>query len=262
MIKRAPRPDAGFLMIRNDVVRDSRLSYRARGLLCAMLSYPDHWQFNRDWLASQSEQEGQAAVRTALRELERYGYLKRERRKDAETGKFGWEHVVYDTPQHADSVFPVQPTGQESTDGKPTAGFPPSKEVPITNTVEEDDLNSPHSGRFAPSVGASQTENQDPWGVLAAPLVPAQRQPESEPASGNWHDEDRALFRSIVGEKLKANGKRWNKGTWTADDFYKAYRITEGKKLKWPGRYLQAIADRYDGLGVEDWLADQGLEQV
>lgn len=47
-------------MIRNEVVRDKRLSYRARGLLCAMLSYPDNWSFNRDWLAEQTDGEGPA----------------------------------------------------------------------------------------------------------------------------------------------------------------------------------------------------------
>lgn len=254
MIKRAPRPDAGFLLIRNDVVRDKRLSYRARGLLAAMLSYPDNWSFNRDWLAEQTEGEGQHAVRVALQELERCCYLRRERIKLAK-GRFGWEHVVYDVPQNADGVFAGHSTGRFSTGGKPPAGNRPSKEQLVRTTEEEDDLNCPHSGRSAPFVGASQNENQ-------TINVPRQRQPDVDEASGNWHDEDRDLFRSIVGEKLSANGKRWNKGTWSADEFYKAYRITGGKKLNWPGRYLQSIADRHDGLGVEDWLADQGLEQA
>ncbi len=259
MIKRAPRPDNGFLLVRNDVVRDKRLSYRARGLLCAMLSYPDNWQFNRDWLAGQSDQEGQGAVRTALRELERYGYLKRERRKDPMTGKFGWEHVLYDTPQDAASVFPVQSTGQESTDGKPTAGFQPSKELLERTTVDEDELECPHSGRFAPSVGAHKFEDRNPDDI---PLtVPGQRQPEAD-SPEDWRTEDRELFRSIVGDKLRSHGVKWGEGVWMAESFYKAYRTREGKKLKWPGRYLESIAERYDGMGVEDWMDDQGLEKV
>lgn len=262
MIKRAPRPDSGFLLIRNDVVRDRRLSYRARGLLCAMLSYPDNWQFNRDWLAGQSEGEGQGAVRTALRELERYGYLKRERRKDQLTGKFGWEHVLYDTPQDAASVFAGRSTGQESTGGKPTAGFQPSKELLERTTVEEDEMECPHSGRFAPSVGASQLENLEPSADNVPLTVPGQRQPVEE-ASGNWHDEDRELFRSIVGDRLRSNGSKFGKGVWSADGFYQAYRKGVSRKtLKWPGRYLQSIAERYDGMGVEDWMDDQGLERV
>jgi hypothetical protein len=263
MIKRSRRPDSGFLLIRNDVLRDRRLSYRARGLLCAMLSYPDDWQFNRDWLAGQSEGEGQAAVRTALRELERHGYLKRERRKDPLTGKFGWEHVLYDTPQDADSVFAGQSTGRKSTDGKPTAGNPPSKEQLERTTVEEDEVECPHSGRFAPSVGASQNDEHATSGDDVPLTVPGQRQPLGEESSGNWHDEDRELFSSIVGAKLRSNGTKFGKGIWTAEGFYRAYRKgVSGKPLKWPGRYLQSIADRYDGMGVEDWMDDQGLEAV
>jgi hypothetical protein len=265
MIKRAPRPDSGFLMIRNDVVRDKRLSYRARGLLCAMLSYPDNWNFNRDWLAEQSEGEGQRAVRGALQELEHYGYLRRERIK-LDKGRFGWEHVVYDTPQAADGVFAGRTSGQFCTDGEPPGGNRPSQEVLVTKTVEEDvhELSSPHSGRFAPSVGAheirdqkSKDEGADPWAT-----VPAQRAPEPEPEFDNWRDADRELFRSLVGEKLKSDGSRWGKGEWPVGQFYQAYRKSDQKRLNWPGRYLQSMLDRGNECGVEDWMIDQGLEAV
>lgn len=256
VIKRGPRPNSGFLLIRNDVLRDRRLSYRARGLLCAMLSYPDDWQFNRDWLAGQSEREGQAAVRTALQELERYGYLKRERRKDSQTGKFGWEHVLYDTPQNADGVFAGRPTGQESTDGKPTAGNPPSKEQLSRTTVDEDELNSPHS---ASSVGA--LANEDPKTDVPTAQVPAQR--ESPEYDGNWREEDRELFTTHVGERLKSDGTRWNKGEWSTRTFYDAYRKKWGrrKKLDWPGKFLARLDDTTD-YAVDDWLLAEGLERV
>ena len=211
-----------------------------------MLSYPDNWQFNRDWLASQSEKEGQTAVRSALQELERYGYLRRERRKDPETGKFGWEHVLYDTPQGAEDVFAGRSTGGLPTDGKPTAGNPPSKEQLSRTTEEEDEVECPHSGRFAPSVGAAQNKDQT----------------INDETPSNWHDQDRDLFRSIIGAKLESNGTKFSKGVWSADAFYKAYRTKEGKRLKWPGRYLQTIEERHDGLGVEGWMDDQGLRAV
>lgn len=259
MIKRSPRPDSGFLLIRNDVVRDRRLSYRARGLLCAMLSYPDNWQFNRDWLAGQSDGEGQQAVRTALQELERHGYLKRERRKDPDTGKFGWEHVVYDTPQSAGSVFAGGSTGRESTDGIPPAGFPPSKEQLSRTTVEEDELNSPHSGRFAPSVGA--LENSETNSEELTSQVPAPRTPMEDGES--WRELDRQAFADHLGERLRSDGTRWNKGEWSSRNFYDAYRKKWGKrkKLDWPGRYIQRLADdRMDA--VDDWLLAEGLERV
>ncbi|MGX6604811.1 hypothetical protein ACWKSP_22185 [Micromonosporaceae bacterium Da 78-11] len=261
MIKRAVRPNSGFLLIRNDVVRDRRLSYRARGLLCAMLSYPDNWQFNRDWLAGQSEQEGQHAVRTALQELERYGYLKRERRKDPETGKFGWEHVLYDTPQSAEGVFAGRSTGRESTGGEPPAGFRPSKEQLERTTEEEDEVECDHSGRFAPSMAALTNEDRETCEPTAH--VPVQR--GSEGYESDWRDEDRDLFADLVGAKLRLVGGRWNKGEWNSKAFYDAYRKPQAgrrRTLEWPGLYLRGVASNRDESAIEDWLISEGLERV
>ena len=73
----------------------------------------------------------------------------------------------------------------------------------------------------------------------------------------SWREQDRDLFRSLVGEKLRSDGTgSWGKGVWSADAFYLGYRK---KDKKWPGRWLQQIAER-DGL--EYWFLDEGLEQI
>jgi hypothetical protein len=108
------------LIVRNAVIRDPRLSLRATGLLVRVLSRPDDWRIDRDSLASECK-EGQAAVRSALAELEAAGYLVRMRRQDAR-GRWVTESVLYDTPQ----VVPVV--------GKPTVGNPPS--VPPAETPQ------------------------------------------------------------------------------------------------------------------------------
>lgn len=250
MIKRAPRPDSGFLLIRNDVVRDARLSYRARGLLCAMLSFPDNWQFNRDWLAACSAGEGQRAVRTALRELEDIGYLVRERTR-LNKGRFGWDHVVYDTPQ---DVSAGQPTGAKPPSGQPPNGSPPGGSAPSTEqlsrTTEEEDVQS------SPDFVGRDLEIQNPSNGDCSPDEP--------PAAGddNWRDTDRAIFAGLVGAKVRSNGTEWNEGVWDSDTFYQAYRTRKGKKLRWPGRYLQSMAEHGNELGVEDWLSSEGLEPV
>lgn len=94
--------------------------------------------------------------------------------------------------------------------------------------------------------------------------MPAQRAPKDdvEPEFDNWRHADRELFRSLVGEKLKSDGSRWGKGVWPVEQFYRAYRKTDQKRLNWPGRYLQSMIDRGNGDGVVDWLIDQGLEAV
>lgn len=124
-IQRAPRPAQGFTVLRNQVIRDSRLSYRARGVLVTILSQPDHWKTDARTL-ERGGAEGRDAIRAALRELEATGYLVRQRVQD-DRGRWSTASIVYDDPQAAPE--PVQETleavGMDAkADGLPTPGIP------------------------------------------------------------------------------------------------------------------------------------------
>ena len=87
-----------FTTISNSALLDQRLSYKAKGLLVMLLSRPDGWTFRVDWLVKQS-QDGREAVRSGLKELEDYGYLKRRPRR-VDGGRLqGWIWFVTDEPQ-------------------------------------------------------------------------------------------------------------------------------------------------------------------
>ena len=103
-IVRGPRPDKNFTVLRNAVALDERLSYRARGILTAVLARPDDWRIDSTQLARQAR-EGREAVRAALRELEVCGYLRRVKSTD-ESGKWSTDQVIYDTPQPSEDGFP------------------------------------------------------------------------------------------------------------------------------------------------------------
>lgn len=78
--------------------RDPRISFKAKGVLSLMLSYPDTWRFSVQHIAGISK-EGQGAIRAALRELEKYGYLKAIEKRDNYGRIAGIEYEVYDIPQ-------------------------------------------------------------------------------------------------------------------------------------------------------------------
>lgn len=88
--------EAHYTMIRNKTLRDSRLSFKARGLLTYLLSLPDQTTVNREDL-SKFGTEGEYAVRTALQELVKFGYIEHERVR-GERGTWLTDTVVRECP--------------------------------------------------------------------------------------------------------------------------------------------------------------------
>lgn len=91
------RKSGNFTTLSNELLQDRRLSLKARGLLGLMLSLPDSWSFNVRGLATLCR-EGTDAVRSALRELEAAGYVRR-RRTCGPRGKYDrGAYEVYEKP--------------------------------------------------------------------------------------------------------------------------------------------------------------------
>ena len=111
-IKRTPRPQANFTIVSNEILRDDRLSFRARGILISILSRPDNWRTNAESLANESV-EGRGAILTALKELETFGYLERTKHQN-EHGHWVSDSLIYDKPRYGKPTS-VEPTSEKST---------------------------------------------------------------------------------------------------------------------------------------------------
>lgn len=95
-IKRGARASDNFAQISNQILQDERLSYRARGIAASMLSRPPGWTTSSERLA-QGGAEGREAVRSALKELEKFGYLIRTRAKN-DKGQWVHSQEIFDIP--------------------------------------------------------------------------------------------------------------------------------------------------------------------
>lgn len=98
-----------FTVIDNNIFKNAKLTLKAKGMICTMLSLPDDWQFNEEGLAQLSN-DSRSGIRNTLNELMEYGYLTRKQLKN-DTGKFAnMEYTIYEEPLY-----------QKPTAGKPTS---------------------------------------------------------------------------------------------------------------------------------------------
>jgi hypothetical protein len=96
-VRRGPMAADRYTTVSNAFARDARLSFKARGVGLWLFSQAEGWELSIRSIAAQNGC-GTEAVMTALQELEKYGYLRREP-QSRDGGRFGdVEYVVTDLP--------------------------------------------------------------------------------------------------------------------------------------------------------------------
>lgn len=273
MIDHGPLPERDFTIIRNEVLRDERLSYRARGILAYVLSHTQDREINAKALVEAAlNGEGREAVRSALNELEKAGYLRRVKHQDKETGRWStrlhWFGVSQGEAPAKPKTCPKPRRSKASTteDGFPGVGSPaPGRPTPDSWASLEDHLEDVPVVQCPPSLASSR------GGTTAQPAETDLRDSSQDlpvvdrrPSDQSWRQQDRDLWRELIGGSLLITpDNRWAgddniEKIYTADAVYNVYRQRLGKK--WPGRWLQSIVDALGG--VEEWLVDEGYEVV
>ncbi|MFF0386816.1 hypothetical protein [Streptomyces sp. NPDC004286] len=96
-----------FTQIANGLFRDSRLSYRAKGIFGYISTHRDGWQITLATLAAVGP-DGKESVRTGLEELERYGYLVRERLRRPNGTLGAVSYSITDRPAALDALAQLE----------------------------------------------------------------------------------------------------------------------------------------------------------
>lgn len=167
-------PDEGWVPIANSTAQNRRLSWRAKGLLADLLSFPDGYDITFDRLialakaAGDPDVEGRDAMRRAMQELERKGYVTHVRHpvKDEGTDRVFWrtETAVCDLP----GILNVRGTGfQEAGEpgGRPsstTEGQELSNNTVTYKNGDQDELAKSSTALAAARAGEVARENELP----------------------------------------------------------------------------------------------------
>ena len=86
-----------FTVMSNHHLKNKDLSLRSKGLLSFMLSLPEDWDYTLKGLATLNK-EGVDAIRSAINELEAFGYIERRRLRN-DKGQLGDnEYIIHELP--------------------------------------------------------------------------------------------------------------------------------------------------------------------
>ena len=88
----------GYTVMSNHHLRNKDLSLKAKGLLSQMLSLPENWDYTLKGL-SLINRESIDAIRTAVWELEKAGYITRRQGRDEKGKMAAIEYTIYEQPQ-------------------------------------------------------------------------------------------------------------------------------------------------------------------
>ena len=124
----------GYTVMSNHHLRNKDLSLKAKGLLSQMLSLPENWDYTLKGL-SLINRESIDAIRTAVWELEKAGYITRQQNRDGKGKMADMIYTIYEQPQprpeQPDKAAPglenpvlENPTSDNPTPGKPTLENP------------------------------------------------------------------------------------------------------------------------------------------
>lgn len=121
--------------------QDMNLSLKAIGLLSKMLSLPDNWDYSQAGLAKICK-DGEDSIGSALKELEKCGYLTRERERLANGRMGGMIYHVYEVPKDLiiedDMSAHVPEKKNKSTKSHlPRPNYPRRENPVLVNPVQE-----------------------------------------------------------------------------------------------------------------------------
>ena len=162
----------GYTVMSNHHLRNHTLTLKAKGLLSQMLSLPEDWDYTLQGLA-QINKESIDAIREAVRELERAGYIKRSRERDERGCLRGTVYTIYEQP-HA------EPTPEEPTQEKPALNNPTLEKPMLEKPTLENPMQLITKGRNKEKQNTDQSITDSIPFPSGFPETPVQKRTEAK----------------------------------------------------------------------------------
>ena len=195
-----------YTVMSNYHLRDKRLTLKAKGLLSQMLSLPEDWDYTLSGL-SHINRESKDAIRSAVNELEKAGYIHRRQTTDA-SGKFSTnEYVIHEHPEQPEPFDQPEPLLEKPSSDNPTTDNPPTGNTSPENPTQ---LNTKKPSKEKINTDGQSTDSIPFRGNAAGSL------PEPKGREAASMDEIEA-YRALILENIEYDFIRQDYGLYSSD---------------------------------------------
>ncbi|HGS9149075.1 helix-turn-helix domain-containing protein [Clostridioides difficile] len=203
----------GYTVMSNHHLRNKDLTLKAKGLLSQMLSLPEDWDYTLAGL-SHINRESIDAIRTAVWELEKAGYITRRQGRDEKGKMTAIEYTIYEQPQPPRLENPIL---ENPISDNPTSENP----MQLNKDIQKTDLPK------------KETSNTDLLNTHSIPILSPNPFPLEETAGANGSA-------SVAEERKRTE----------ANDAYKIYEeiIKDNIEYEHFIKYMNMDKDRLDEI--------------
>lgn len=177
-IRRGPMAADAFTQIKNTLFRDTRLSFRDKGVFGLISTHRDGFGVSAESIAACSPTDGVSAVKTSLRNLEKFGYLRRTRERNPNGTLGGAVYFITDDP----SMFigPGEQMTLEMPSSQPAVPQPPLAEPTLAEPAEAQPTVVQSTHKKTSSKNTSTKKTLSPPEAHPAAALEARRTDERE----------------------------------------------------------------------------------
>lgn len=169
---------SNFTVVSNDILMNNYMSMKATCLLMKMLGKPDNWDYTINGMKTFCV-EGRDAIRSALKELEKFGFLERRKVRDSRGRYTDIEYIIYEEP------ISRSPRSAHPESENPSLDNPPSENPPVINK----EINK-------------KRNNQE---LTQASIDSVPSGASREGSEGSEGSEDEEIWREIITENLESD---------------------------------------------------------
>lgn len=148
--------DRDFTVVSNEFLKDTRLSWKAKGIIAYVAMLPDDWVLNMRDLTNRAT-DGRDSLYSGIKELETCGYCSKTQNRNPDGTIAGYAYEICDQPvfmqPYTDNPVMDAPQPENPDTVFPNPVKPDTENPTLINTNPTKDIDKPNTNQSKPANG-------------------------------------------------------------------------------------------------------------